>query len=240
VDWSAFPPFFTDSEWHDQYGLLVAAVPAGDTVLAGQGSVSIATAHREETSLGNTDDWGMAMDSVGGLPGPVEGVNSVALQVRFSTLGNCFPVSVALTIDLLVLRTSLIPATAAPYGQRPKPNRFGGLPSDAIKAVDDNRLKLIDDLQHVNHLAGKIKNLLLQMEETSDDLMKSALRSAQPVASPRRATVGLSFSSIRTMRLISGWNGNIMTTPPPLRSAESPSQGAPSHTKLGRRRTPPN
>ncbi len=185
ADWSGFPPVLTDGHWHDLPGILTAPVSAGDKVLAGQGSMSIASAHREETSIGNTDDWGMALDSVGFLTAPVEGPGTVALPVRIATLGNCFPVAVAITVDLLVLRTSLIPATPAPYGQRPKPNPFAGLVKDRIKDA-------VIQLARVSQLAGEMKELLSHLEQTSGAPLKPIDEVTPPLGLPRRMQVGLS------------------------------------------------
>jgi hypothetical protein len=186
TNWAGFPPVLTDGDWHRVFGILTVPVPDGDTVLAGQGSLSIASAHREETSLFNTDDWGMALDSVGVLPSPVQGVGNVLLPTSFAVLGNCWPVAVALNVDLLVLRTSLIPATAQPYGQRPKPKL--DLTSD--------RAKLVTGLARVSQLSGKIKDLISQLDEASAALQESLPEPLSPAPDlPRRSTVGLSFSA---------------------------------------------
>ena len=186
ADWAGFPPVLTDGDWHRTTGILAAPVPDGDTVLAGQGSLSIASAHREETLPGNTDDWGMAFDSVGLLPAPVQGVGTVAFPIGLATLGNCWPVAVALTVDLLVLRSSLIPPTALPYGQRPKPK----------PDLTSDRAKLVSDLRRASQLSGELKDLLARLDETSAALLEASPQAAAPPAGfPRRTTVGLSFSS---------------------------------------------
>ena len=123
TDWAGFPTNASD-EWRTFPGIVTVDIPAGDTVLAGQGSLGISGAHRQRQDLLDTDDWGMALDNVASLRGRFDGPGTLALQAQFRTLGACWPVGVAVTVDLLVLRPSLIPATPLPYGQRPPRNRL--------------------------------------------------------------------------------------------------------------------
>lgn len=217
ADWSGFPPVQTDGHWHDLPGILTAPVSAGDKVLAGQGSMSIASAHREETSIGNTDDWGMAIDSVGWLTAPVEGPGTVILPIRIATLGNCFPVAVALTVDLLVLRTSLIPATPLPYGQRPKPDPFAGLFKDRIKDVITSK--------SLSRLAGQMKDVLSELEQTSEALLRASLPDPRPLGMPYRMQVGLSVSSaapVQAERSVTKDPAPEPKSPPRKRKKKSP------------------
>ena len=180
-DWGGFPPALTDGDWHDGSGVLVAPVPAGDTVLAAQGAVGLASAHREETLPGNTDDWGMAVDSVGRLPAPVVGQTSLVLALSLRSLGNCWPVALALTVDMLVLRESLVPQTPLPYGQRPKPGR--GL-TDRITQRD----AYLEELRSVSERRKVLKHLLKALD-------REALDGPPPqLGLPRRATIGLTMS----------------------------------------------
>jgi hypothetical protein len=114
-----FPPLLTDSDWHPMDSYVITAVADTDVVLAGQASVELSWAHREETSAFNTDNWGMAFDSLPANAG-------VVFPLSVSTRGNCFPIGAAARVDLLVMRPSLIPPVPPPYGTYPnksKPSR---------------------------------------------------------------------------------------------------------------------
>jgi hypothetical protein len=180
-DWGGFPPALTDGDWHDGSGVLVAPVALGDTVLAAQGAVGLAAAHREETSLFNTDNWGMAVDSVGRLQAPVVGQSSVVLALSLRTLGNCWPVALALTVDMLVLREALVPQTPLPYGQRPKPGR-------SLRDRIVQRETYLEELRSVSERRKVLKRLLKTLDQ-------EAVEGPPPqLGLPRRATMGLTMS----------------------------------------------
>jgi hypothetical protein len=182
-DWRGFPPDIKNGDWHNASGVLVAPVAAGDSVLAGQACMGIAAAHREEQGLFDTDDWGMAVNGVGSLPSRVDGPGNVILPVSFATLGNCWPVALALVIDLLVLRPSSVPLNPVPYGQRPKRESW----RDKIA----QRTKFIDQLKSDSDRAKVLQQLLAELNEAASvEENKAAAASGLP----RRAVVGLSMS----------------------------------------------
>jgi len=119
-DSAGFPPVLSDAEWHR--GPLYAYVPVApnDTVLAGLASVAIAGAKREETGLFNSDDWGLAVESLAPLQTPIVGPTTAVFVGQMATLGNCWPVGLWLVADLLVLRSSIVPAVPPVHGTYPK------------------------------------------------------------------------------------------------------------------------
>ena len=153
ADWAGFPPDVKTGDWHRAPGIVTVPVHAGDKVIAGQASVAISAAHREEQGLLRTDDWGMAIDSVVPISGHVEGPGTVVFAASFATLGNCWPVGVTLTIDLLVLRSSLLPITPPPYGDPPKPTP--GV-HDRVRDTIDDRAAHVADFKRVNARAAGV------------------------------------------------------------------------------------
>jgi hypothetical protein len=177
-DWGGFPPVMHNGDWHDASGFALTSVPAGDSVLAGQANIGVAAAHREEQGLFDTDDWGMAMDAVAPLAGRVDGPGGVVFPFTMRTLGNCWPVGLTLTIDLLVLRTSLIPETPPPYGQRPKPSHW----HDKIL----QRAKYADELKGLSDRAKTLQHMIADLD--------AALEQPSAFGVPRRSNVGLSLT----------------------------------------------
>ena len=188
-NWGGFPPVLTDGDWHDASGYLMASVPLGDVVLRAQGAMGLAGAQREIATLFNTDDWGMAVDSVQAVNGPIVGNEGVLLPVSMRTLGRCWPTALTLTIDMLVLREALIPQTPLPYGERPKPRmRF----SDRLKERDG----VIASLLSLSSQKAALKTRLKALDQeiaAEPDPPSSPPPNLSP-SLPRRATMGLSLS----------------------------------------------
>jgi hypothetical protein len=111
------------------------------------------------------------------------------LPVQLAVMGLCWPVAVALVLDLLVLRTSMIPPVAAPYGQRPTPT-----------PRSSDRVKLVDDLRRVDRLAGEIKEVLSHLEATSAAVPQPVRQAATAAPGlPRRVSIELSVSSATSL-----------------------------------------
>jgi hypothetical protein len=111
-----------NSDWKDISGPLAINVQSGDTVLAAQAVVSLASAQRETNSafeFAQTDHWGMAVDGVRPFIGSFDGGGAMSLPVSMRFMGRCFPQALAYSIDLLVVRAALLPETPRPYGERP-------------------------------------------------------------------------------------------------------------------------
>lgn len=121
-NWGAFPEGTENADWHRKTLTVFTTLAPGDLALAGQASLAISSAHREEQGLVDTDDWGMAAaDWVAPLQAPVVGPNLVVFGGQISTRGKCWPVGISGTIDLLILRSSLVPAEPPVHGApRPK------------------------------------------------------------------------------------------------------------------------
>jgi hypothetical protein len=181
ADWAGFPPTAKNGDWHRGPGLITAVVNAGDKVLAGQASLGLSSAHREEQGLFDTDDWGMAIDSVVPLTGTIEGPGAVSFAVSFATLGNCWPVGVALTVDLLILRSSLVPATPAPYGEPPK-----RVPR--VRDRVDERAAFAAELERISARAVELKQLL-ETDRTQD-----VLPELRATIGPNRSLMGISMA----------------------------------------------
>ena len=57
ADWDNFPPDVRNGDWHSAMGVMTVAVPAGDTVLAAQGSLGIAAGGGTGTTTGGAVAW---------------------------------------------------------------------------------------------------------------------------------------------------------------------------------------
>jgi hypothetical protein len=207
-DWEGFPQGTQNGDWHSAGGILTGAVAAGDTVVAGQASLSLAGAHREEQGLFDTDDWGMALDSVGRLAVPIVGPASAVFGIALRTRGLCWPVAVAATIDLLVLREALIPATPTPYGQRPPPRRIVGRDKLVLHDAYTRELEGLSDRTKV------LKQLLKELDD-------EPAVAAPPTGLPRRATMSLAMSLTSPL---------VPTCAPPKPPKEKPKAGRPKRS----------
>jgi hypothetical protein len=210
--WAGFPPSLTSGDWHRFPVPMIAPVSTGDTVLAGQASVAISIAHREETGpLGRTDNWGMAVDSVAPLTSPVVGPAWVIFPASFAYLGNCWPAGIWLNIDLLVLRESLIPPVPPPYGTPRRLGRAG-------------------QLAHLEADLSQLAHRLATLRERTDELEVAVdIESRSPGARLQSATFGTSsvlpkppFIQLTRTALPQPPPTTTQPPAPPVSSAESP------------------
>jgi hypothetical protein len=91
--------------------IIVAPLAVGDTALVGQATVSLAQIRRVEQGVFDTDDWGVSMaDWVMPLAAPVVGPATPVFHCQAVSRGKSLAVGATITVDLLVVRASLLRA----------------------------------------------------------------------------------------------------------------------------------
>ena len=152
VHWSGltvnWPPFFFGStqngDWNRERGIVSTQVAEGDVALAGQATLGLSAVRRNTQGLFDTDDWGAScIDWLDPLPAPVAGPNWAVFAGQMAHRGKAWPGGISGTIDLLVLRTSLIPAVPPVHGATPPAHQQLGA-STVMKAdaLNDTRAAL--------------------------------------------------------------------------------------------------
>lgn len=174
ADWSDFPSDTRNANWRGMPTTIYQQISAGDTVLAGQATVSVAAVKREEQGIFDTDDWGVAFDELAPLAQPVEGPGIVQFLGHGAILGKSWPTGVAITTDLLVLRSSLIPAKAPPYGHRAKTIEI----SDVIR----DHPNVTESLRQLN---ADLKNVVDWLDSKRGDFRPVSKPPEQPIMPPK-------------------------------------------------------
>ena len=95
-----------------------------------------------------------------------------------ATLGNCWPVGVAITIDLLVLRTALIPATPRSYGEHPKRPVW--------------RERIVQRVAHIDSLRGREERVQV-LQQLAEEMQTESEQTPPATFLPRRTSMGLSI-----------------------------------------------
>jgi hypothetical protein len=152
VHWSGltanWPPYFfggtQNSDWDRETTTVMAPIAEGDVAVAGQATLGLSAVRREEQGFLDTDDWGVScIDSLDPLQAPVVGPNWAVFSWRMAHRGKAFPGGISGTIDLLVLRKSLIPAVPLVHGAPPRVHpQMSASTIKKTDAVNDTRAAL--------------------------------------------------------------------------------------------------
>src|SRR5450755_2745265 len=152
VHWSGlavnWPPRFfgypQEGDWHRERATVSTQVAEGDVALAGQATLGLSAVRRDTQGLLDTDDWGVScIDWLDPLPAPVVGPNYAVFSGQMAHRGRAWPGGISLTIDLLVVRKSLIPAVPPVHGATPPAHQqLGASTVKKADAVNDTRAAL--------------------------------------------------------------------------------------------------
>lgn len=145
VNWPAnFFGYFQNGDWDRERATVITQVAEGDVALAGQATLGLSAVRRDTQGLLETDDWGVScIDSLDPLPAPVVGPNWAVFSWQMAHRGRAWPGGISGTIDLLVVRKSLIPAVPPVHGATPPAHQqLGASTVKKADALNDTRAAL--------------------------------------------------------------------------------------------------
>jgi hypothetical protein len=172
TNWGGFPQGTANSDWKRSIVTVELNVEPGDTPVASVCCMGLAGVRREEQGLFDSDDWGVALDSLGPA-GPA----ALSFFGDFAVAGKSWAGGIWVLADILVLRPSLIPPVPLPYGTYSQSsNPFTWHPDKYVHLVKNIKGLTNDQMTELRRLNGELQSLLDARESQKTDLARPSIK----------------------------------------------------------------